>query len=219
MRDDLKSRARARRARDGRNRGHGEPPAPSPTRITVRIHQPCLRPLRETVRHRPLDGLDRRPLGQRTRRELLRHPREGAPPSRALPTREEADSGSSGTSNASTTRAAGTPASACSARSPTNSNTNRRPSRPNPQVSTETGYLPQRCDDPRCQQVGAATFDQATGHWCSPGSTRPGHVLHLLSVGARGARTFPAGGGPVPLARRSTLRRLVGRILPAMVAQ
>ena len=50
-------------------------------------------------------------------------------------------SASSGTSNASTTRAAGTPASACSAPSTTNNDTNRRPLRPNPQVSTETGYF------------------------------------------------------------------------------
>ena len=33
------------------------------------IHQLGLRRLRKAIRHRPLDGLDRRPLGQRTRRE------------------------------------------------------------------------------------------------------------------------------------------------------
>src|ERR1700756_362525 len=45
------------------------------------------------------------------------------------------------TSNASATRAEGTQASACSARSNTNYNTNRRPSRPNDEVSTETDEL------------------------------------------------------------------------------
>jgi hypothetical protein len=62
------------------------------------------------------------------------------------------------------------------------------------------------------------TFDTAADLGPSPGPTRPGHVLHLLSVGgSRGARTAPPEAGP--LAGRSTLRRLVGRILPAMVDQ
>lgn len=48
------------------------------------VHEPRLRRLRETVRHRPLDGLDRRPLGQRARRDVLRQSRERAPPPRTL---------------------------------------------------------------------------------------------------------------------------------------
>ena len=80
------------------------------------IHERCLRRLRQAVRDRPLDGLDRRPLGQRARRDLLRLPRERTPPPRTLrDPRAGPACGSSGTSNASTTPAAGTPASACSA--------------------------------------------------------------------------------------------------------
>ena len=41
-------------------------------RSRLAVHKPGLRRLRQAVGDRPLDGLDRRPLGQRRRRELLR---------------------------------------------------------------------------------------------------------------------------------------------------
>ena len=122
MRDDLKAElvldALGMAVSDPRRRGRRRRGAFG---SRVAIHEPRLRRLRQAVRDRPLDGLYRRPLRQRRRRELLRLARERAPAPRAL--RRPAsrpDSGSSGTSNASTTPAADTPASACSARSTTN---------------------------------------------------------------------------------------------------
>ena len=50
----------------------------------VAIHELGLRQLRQAVGDRSLDGLDRRPVGQRRGRELLRLARERAPPPRAL---------------------------------------------------------------------------------------------------------------------------------------
>ena len=54
-------------------------------RSRLAVHEPRLRRLRQAIQHRPLDGLDRRPLGQRGRRELLRLTRERTPPPRTLP--------------------------------------------------------------------------------------------------------------------------------------
>ena len=74
-------------------------------------------------------------LGQRRRRELLRQPRERTPPPRAVRDREQARLRVFWYIECFYNPRRRHPASACSARSTTNSNTNRRPSRPNLRVN------------------------------------------------------------------------------------
>ena len=82
-------RAGARRARDGRHRSRRRRRRRRRAfRSRLAIHELGLRRLRQAVRDRPLDGLDRRPLGQR------RSPRASSPHSRK----------NSSAANASTTR-------------------------------------------------------------------------------------------------------------------